>query len=326
MGIMKLKSVILLVFAISFLTSCEKYEYTIPEPVSELTNDCIKRTLGPSIVSLPIEFAYAIALPATKGKIVQAKVEASIPGAAGTYLENRSFYTNASGVDVPVIIGSPSVNIDKSSTVDFSKDTNAVTLRYYYIVPEAARGQSVTFTFSAVSSDGKNVTYRMGPYTISKMSIKRNLAVSNGVNSYISIEDMAVYNSASASAIPNKIDLVYVYQATPVTFAHALVSPAAGSTYLPGITLPAGVNRNSKLRKAFALQDRNLSNLQYGIYVDDIDLRNIDMTDMPNYALGLKAEAGAWVETADKKYRAYVYVNSVTTTGTAVISMLRLEL
>ncbi len=32
--------------------------------------------------------------------VIQAKVEASIPGATGTYLEHRSFYTNASGVDV----------------------------------------------------------------------------------------------------------------------------------------------------------------------------------------------------------------------------------
>jgi hypothetical protein len=48
--------------------------------------------------------------------------------------------------------------------------------------------------------------------------------------------------------------------------------------------------------------------------------------DMPNYAIGLRAEAGVWVETADKKYRAYIYINSVNATGSAVLSMLRYTL
>lgn len=84
--------------------------------------------------------------------------------------------------------------------------------------------------------------------------------------------------------------------------------------------------KSTKLRKVFGLQDRNLANLQFGIYVDDIDLTSVDMTDMPNYAIGLRAEAGVWVETADKKYRAYIYINSVNATGSAVISMLRYTL
>ncbi|MDP4620377.1 MAG: DUF4466 family protein [Sediminibacterium sp.] len=38
------------------------------------------------------------------------------------------------------------------------------------------------------------------------------------------------------------------------------------------------------------------------------------------------AEAGVWVETTDKKYRAYIYVNSIKAAGTAVISILRYTL
>lgn len=310
------------------LTACQEEEYSLPEPVSQLTNDCLKRTIGPSIASLPIEFAYAMAVPKSQGKLVSAQVEASIPGATGTYLEHRSFYTNSGGVDVPVIVGSPSTAVDngKSSKVTFSVDTNAATLRYYYIVPESAKGQTVSFTFSVNSSDGKTTSYKMGPYTISKMSIMKNLTVSNGTNAFISIEDMAVYNATAAAANPDKIDLVYLYRASPVTFTHGLISPAADAAYLPGVTLPSGLKRSTKLRKVFGLQDRNLANLQYGIYVDDVDLTSVDMTDMPNYAIGLKAEAGVWVETADKKYRAYVYINSVNTAGSAVISMLRYSL
>ena len=316
----------LVIMMLASLLACKKEEYIIPDPVSQLTNDCIKRTIGPSIVSLPLEFAYAMAIPKSSGKLVSAQVEASIAGATGTYLEHRSFFTNASGVDVPVLVGSPSVTVDKTTKMTYSIDTNAATLRYYYVIPEEARGQSVSFTFSVTSSDGKTASYKMGPYTVSKMSIKRNLAVSNGVNAFISIEDMAVYNAAAAAPIPGKIDLVYLFRASPTTFAHALVSPGADAAYLPGVVLPSGMNRSTKLRKVFNLQDRNLANLQFGIYVDDIDLKNVDMVDMPNYAIGLRAEAGVWVETADKKYRAYIFVNSITPTGTAVISMLRYTL
>jgi hypothetical protein len=253
-------------------------------------------------------------------------VEASYSGAAGTYLEHRSFYTNTSGVDVPITVGTPSTTVDKITKVTFSVDTNASTLRYYYVIPEAARGQSVSFTFTANSSDGKTASYKMGPYTISKMNIVKNLAVSNGANAYISIEDMAVYNAASAATNAGKIDLVYLYRAAPTTFTHALVSPASDPVNLPGVTLPSGVNRSTKLRKVFGLQDRNLANLQFGIYIDDIDFQQLDMVDMPNYALGLKAESGVWVETTDKKYRAYIYVNSINAAGTAVISILRYTL
>jgi hypothetical protein len=317
---------VLILIMLTSMLACTKQEYTIPDPVAQLTNDCIKRTIGPSIVSLPLEFAYAMALPKINGKLVSAEVEASIAGASGTYLENRSFYTNSSGVDVPVTVGTPSTTVDKITKVTFSVDTNASTLRYNYVIPEEARGKSVSFTFTATSSDGKTATYKMGPYAISKMEIKKNLAVSNGVNAYISIEDMAVYNAASAATNAGKIDLVYLYRATPTTFTHALVSPGADAAYLPGVTLPSGVNRSTKLRKVFNLQDRNLSNLQYGIYVDDIDFTQLDMVDMPNYALGLRAEAGVWVETTDKKYRAYIFVNSINAAGTAVISIMRYTL
>ena len=316
----------LILIMLTTLLACTKQEYTIPDPVSQLTNDCIKRTIGPSIVSLPLEFAYAMALPKINGKLVSAEVEASIAGASGTFLEHRSFYTNSSGVDVPVTIGTPSTTVDKLTKVTFNVDTNASTLRYNYVIPEEARGKSVSFTFTATSSDGKTATYKMGPYAISKMAIKKNLAVSNGVNAFISIEDMAVYNATAAATNAGKVDLVYLYRATPTTFTHALVSPGADAAYLPGVTLPSGVNRSTKLRKVFNLQDRNLSNLQYGIYVDDIDFTQLDMVDMPNYALGLRAEAGVWVETTDKKYRAYIFVNSINAAGTAVISIMRYTL
>lgn len=323
---LNIKHSFLILVMLASMVACKKEVYKIPDPVSTLTNDCIKRTIGPNIVGLPIEFAYAMAIPKSQGKIVSAQVEASIAGAASTFLEHRSFYTNSGGVDIPVTIGTPSVNKGATTTVTYSIDTNAATLRYYYVIPEEARGKSVSFTFSATSSDGKTVNYKLGPYAISKMDIKRNLAVSNANNAYISIEDMMVYNNATLGSLTNKIDLIYLYRAVPTTFTHALVSPGSDPAYLPGVVLPSGLTKKTKVRKVFNLQDRNLANLQFGIYIDDKDFQELNLVDAPNYAIGLRAEAGTWVETADGKYRAYIFINSINAAGSAVISILRYTL
>ena len=66
----------------------------------------IKRSLGPNIVGQDIEFAYAMALPAHKGKLVSAEVEASIAGAPATNLLNLSHYTLGSGKDTGIVVAS----------------------------------------------------------------------------------------------------------------------------------------------------------------------------------------------------------------------------
>lgn len=311
------------------LAACEKKDYALPTPKDGLQNDAIKRSLGPNIVGQQIEFAYAMAILPDKGKITSAEVEASIEGAPGTFLEHRSYYTaSTNGADVGVVIGNPSTTDKNKTTVTFTRDTMAATLRYYYVIPESARGQSVSFTFTARSSNGQTVTYKLGPYQIAKMDMKRLITVSDNNLAYFSIEDMKAYNAADAAANAAKIDLVYLYRTyTTSTFTHALVSPAADAQYRPDITLPAGVNRSTLMRKVFNLQDYNLAQLQYGIYIDDRDLQEIDLANSPNFAINLKAEAGVWVETADKKYRAYIYVNSVNNGGkSAVISIKRYAL
>lgn len=316
-----------LLAVILLLNACKEEEYAIPETKDALQNDVIKRTLGPNLVGQNIEFAYAMAVPRTKGKLVSAQVEASIEGAAGTFLENRSFYTNGSGQDVGVKIGEPSATEGKVTKVSFTTDTTAATLRYFYVIPEAARGQTVTFNFTATSSNGETVKYAMGPYNISKMDMKLDLAVRDGAASYISIADMAVYTAATAAANSDKIDLVYLHRTSPSSFAHALVSPAADPQYLPGITLPAGVNKSAKLRKAFGLRDQQLARLQFGIFIDDLDFQELDVADAPNFAINMRAESGVWVETADGKYRAYIFVNSINNTNkSAVISIKRYAL
>lgn len=312
-----------------FTSSCKKDSYALPVASDKLQNEAIKRTLGPNIVGQKIEFAYAMAILPSKGKLTTCVAEASIAGAPGTYMENRSFHTAQTGADVGDSVGSPSVTSGTTTTVNYTVDTSAATLRYYYVIPEEARGKTVTIKFTATSSDGESISTTMGPYTIARMDMKLNMKVSNNNLMYISIGDSTVYDSADAASHAAAIDLVYLYRNISTSaFNHALVAPAADTQYLPGIHLPPGVNRTAKLRKTFNLQDHNLApNEQYGgIFIDDVDFQQLDLTGTPNYAINLKQDAGVWVETADGKYRAYIFFNSVSSSGTAVISMKRYTL
>jgi hypothetical protein len=307
-----------------------------------LKNDCMKRSLGPNIAGMDIEFIYAMALPQAKGIIISASVEASIAGGAETWLEHRSY--NPDGF---VTVGEQSENNGAKTTVNFSLlDTCAAALRYYYRIPQEAKGGEASFIFTATASNGETVSYKMGPYTISKMDIKHDLRL-NATDCFISIEDMAVYDATEAAANPSKIDLIYLYRRYSgwgITFDHAFVSPAADPRYLPaadaryqpdGFPVPSGANSSTRIRKTNEVRDRQLFDIpgqpatsQWGIYVDDIDFETINFTGMPNYAIDMRAEGGMWVETQNGKYRAFIYVNSVTsgagTAGTAVISMKRL--
>jgi hypothetical protein len=309
--------------------ACSEDDYETPVAKNALQNDCIKRSLGPNIVGSQIEFAYAIALPQSLGSLSSAKVEASIAGAAGTFLENRAFYTNTSGIDTPVKIGEPSSTSGGLTEVTFSRDTFATTLRYFYVVPEEARGQSVKFKFSGTDSNGTTVSYDMGPYTISSMDMVLDRVVTDNAACYISIADMAVYTAAQAATIPDKIDLVYLNRTiTGVSYGHALVAPAADPAYLPSITLPAGVDNNTKVIKNLNLRDYQLARQAIGVYIDDLDFKQLEMSTAANYMINLSSNNGAWIETEDGKYRAFVHINSVTTgtPKTMTISIKRLQM
>ena len=309
--------------------ACQENEHIFesPEPETRFQNDVIKRSVGPNVVGLDIEFVYAMALGFDKGDIVSAQVEASIAGAPGTYLEHRSYHTGSGGEDVGVEIGEPSVTSGRITEVAFSIDTSAAALRYYYIIPEESRGSSVSFTFSAVATTGETVSYDMGPYTISNVDIMRDIVLDNDETSYFSIADMRAYDATEAAANADKIDLVYLYRPiSGINFNHALVAPGADPDFLPDVTLPPGVNQNTKIRQTWQLYDRDLARLQFGEYVDDLDFLQLDLTEAANYAINLRGESGAWVETADGQYRAFIFVNQANADGTVRISIKRLRI
>lgn len=331
MSVNIIKRVILLLGLTIVILGCNETEDN-----TLLKNDCLKWSLGPNVVGTDIEFTYAMAVPYNIGKITSAQVKASIAGAPETWMEHNSYHTDPDGEkDVPVLIGEPSVTEGNITKVNFTVDTCAAALRYYYRIPEKAKGKSISFTFSAIATTGENVSYEMGPYYISKMDMVRNLTLSKA-NCYISVEDMAVYNAEQAAAHPEKIDIVYLfrnYNKEGIDFFHAFVAPAADSKYLPDINLPAGVTRDTKIRKGGPL-DAHLAQLhlesieneqpdQKAVYVDDIDFITMDFTHMPNYALDMKKYEGFWVETEDGKYRAYIYINKTRNISGGTISMKR---
>jgi hypothetical protein len=165
--------------------------------------------------------------------------------------------------------------------------------------------------FSSTASTGENVSYKLGPYEISTINMQLDLVLSNNNNCYLSISDMAAYNASVAAVNTSKIDLVYVYHSgKSAPMNHALISPA-NDKYLSIITLPTGLNNNTPFWKVYGLRDRHLSRSQYGVYVDDIDFQKMNFENAPNYGLDLKLDSGAWVETADGKYRAFIFVNQV---------------
>lgn len=278
-----------------------------------LGNDCIKRTVSPNIVGEYIEFAYAMALPSSAGKLESASVTATIAGASGTYLDQKSYHTNSSGQDVGIVVAEKSQLQGNICNTKFIVDTCASTLRYFYQIPEEARGKDVSFTFAVKASNGEQQQYEMGAYKISKMDMEKNLVLTHGDSSYISLKSLKVYSLSEITANPalaSEIDVIYGYSGKS-TIGQALYAPTVSGEYLDKTVIPSGMTSDSKLIKVWALRDQQLSDLQWAIFVDDLDFEKQSFVNSNNYYLGLKAENGVWVETGDKKYRAYIYINSI---------------
>lgn len=303
-------------FLVLTLCACEDDPKFFHDTITDLSNDCIKRSLpvAPNIVNNDIEFAYAMAIPEGLGKLTSAQVVASIAGEEGTCFDPNSYYTNNSGQDIPVRVATDSQTTGETTSVEFSVDTCASTLRYYYRIPEAAKGQNVKFSFSVKASNGQTAHYEMGPYKISKMdmTLKQTLTPQNCFISFRNEgEAVHIYSAEEVQNNPSlleKIDLMYAYSKKG-DISHAIYTATSPVEYMDGVSLPTGFVNNTKLIKMFGLQDRQLADLKYNVYVDDLDFQTLDMDNTINYLLGMKEESGIWVETADGKYRAYVYVN-----------------
>jgi hypothetical protein len=288
--------------------SCEK-----DEEAFTFGTKCIKRTVTPNLVGEKIEFAFAMAAMPEIGVLKSMRVVSTFPGAEGTYIDPKSYHTNNSGIDVGVTVADPSTLQGNDCSTSLIVDTCAATLRFYYVVPEEARGKDVSFTFVAVNSNNKESSLTMGPYKVSKMDMTKNVLLKNNAACYFSIKDLAAYTADDISANPelaSRIDLVYAFISN-ASIKHALYAPSAPAEARPDVVFSSGVTADSKLVRTWQLYDQQLSGLQWGIFVDDVDIEKQSFAGATSFLLDLKTQAGTWIETADKTQRAYVYINNV---------------
>lgn len=320
-----------LFFCAAFLSSCKK-----DNKQTNLSNEFIKRTQGPMIVGTTIDFAYGAG--SLNGKLSGMQVTASIPGAAGTGFEIVTHRT-VNAVDLTTTVGANAVTSGATSSVTII-DTGATTLRYKYVVPEAARGQQVSFNFSVSNKAGDNASTATPAYTISGMDMARLITmVGTPTGSrFFSLADMRSYTQAEVDAgnLSGKIDFIYGYIATvspsgtAYTYGHALYSPAATAYYPTGFTIPAAWTKNStpmEKKSGATLYDGQLKgDVNSSIYVDDLDLIEQKFDGSPNYAITLANDNSIFMKTADGKYTAYIYVNTVTNaTSTGIFSIKRIK-
>lgn len=310
---------------------------------SSVKNDMIKKTTSPAIVGEKIEFAYAMGT--TEGRITTAEATASYAGGEGTGFELYSYFTArqttvidgvtyGGGDDVPIRTVREASTDGATSTAEMMEtvdahyinptiaygtqqtDLIAATLRYNWVVPEEARGKTFHITFTATSSNGQKVTYRTPDYTVSKMDMKRLIGMSNGGACYFSIADMTAYTRAEVEAqgLASKIDFIYNYQSDlgGYDYGHAFVSPATDPQFIaiPDI-VPSGATNNTPMEQRAQVHDAQLKGDNPAVYVDDIDFETLDLTGAMNYVLDLQKDDSAFMTTADGRYAAYIYVNSV---------------
>ena len=296
--------------AVAFAACDDPKDNLIKDPVTDLSVDCIKRSLPtmPNIVGQPIEFVCAAAIPTQLGRVTSGEVVASIEGADNTYIDQNSYHTNTGGADVPVKIAtSASVNAGGKTTLNIDVDTCAVALRYNYYPTAAAKGKKVQFTFTAKASNGSVATADLGSYLVSAMDMTKGVSLEKGTKCYISVHDadaaIKVVNSAAEA------DLVYNYDAK-ADLTHGFFAGDAPTNLCPGVDL-SGVAA-TRIKEAGNLRDRQLADLKYDNVVDALDLQQIDVTKGGQaYCIKLGAEYGFWYQTADGKYKGYVYVNSI---------------
>lgn len=300
-------NIALFVLLLVATTACDKTVETITK------NDLLKKSVGPNVVNQTIEFAYAMAVPG--GKIVSAQVEASIPGASKTGFGLDSYYTNSGGVDIPVRVAKDTATIGNKSSVVII-DTCAATLRFYYVIPEAARGKTVSFKFSCTANNGETVSYTTPEYVISKMDIQRNTILTSGSTCYFSLKQMKAFTKAEVDASPdlaNEIDLVYYYQ-TAIGIAHVLASPATSADYLYGTAIPNSCKNESKISRRRDVRDLQLGSIK-AEFVDDLDFEGLNMDNTPNFIFNLIKDNSLFVVSKDGKYKAFILINSTDNTN-----------
>lgn len=311
------------------MVSCSK-----DEGEQSVKNDLIKRTTSPLVVGEKIYFAYAAA--SVDGKLKTMRVKASTPGGEGTGYESVTWHTGSNGIDVSTEVASSVSTDGATSEATLIDDVQSTTLRYYYTIPAELKGKEVSFVFSAVSTTGREISTSTPSYKVSAMDMQKSITMVSSEEGarYFSIEDMKAYTLAEVEVgnLSDRIDFIYAYAAkksvgeSQYDYKHAFFSPAATNYYPDGFSIPASWSKNSTLmEKKLYVWDGQLKNdPNNGIYVDDLDLKEQSFDNSVDYVLDIRTEGSVFMESASKKYVAYIYINSVTDASeTAVVGIKR---
>ena len=348
-----LKYLLFLLIPVGFLVSCSDDED------ANIKNDFIKKTTSPAIVGESIEFAYAMGT--TVGQLSTAEAAASIAGNSGTGFGLYSYFTArgnmtvdgvsyTAGSDVPVrtVREASTSGAVSSANMMETVDANyinptiafgtaqteliAATVRYSYVVPEEARGREFSVKFSSKSTTGETATYQTPAYKVSKMDMKRSIAMTSNDVCYFSIADMRAYTKAEVEAqnISSKIDFVYMYQARlgSYDYGSVFVSPGTDPQFIAiSDIIPGNWTKNkTSMEKRVDVRDAQLKGSMPNGYIDDIDFETLNLSAAVDYVIGFSNDHGAFMKTADGKYAAYIYVNAVNPNGTMTVSIKRYPL
>lgn len=300
-------------FVLLSLVSCSDDEN------STLQNDLIKRTTAPLIVGEKVEFAYAAG--SRDGKLKVLKVEASVPGAEGTNFEPYTWRTE-NGTDVSTIVATECKTEGRLSSANII-NSQATTLRYYYVIPEEARGKEISFVFYSVADNGEEATYRTPAYQVSTMEMRKLITLSGDDNGarYFSIEDMKAYtkDEVNAGNLSSRIDFIYAYSPKKTVggnsydYKHAFFSSSAEAFYPDGFSLPAGWDKKQTLmdKKLYVWDGQLKDDKNNSIFIDDLDLKLQTFENSADYVLDLRDEGSVFMKSSDGKYAAYIYINKL---------------
>ncbi len=291
--------------AVAFCSSCSDDE-------SPLRNDLLRKDVGPVLVGNTLEFAYAIG--STDGTPIKAvEVTASFPGAEGTGIAINSRYTNPDNGEEEEVRIATETSTEGTVSKAYIVDTVAATIRYFYVVPEVARGSKIKFHFRSITGTGE-ATVQSPEYTVSNVEIFKNLSLSSGERSCFSLETMQSYSVAQVEemGIAGKIDFIYTYKPTMGSgwsFAHGLVSPSNEKGYLYPVEIPSGAANRTLMEKRYWPDGQLKTSGVPTIYVDEIDLRQVALDGVTAHAYELGQDQGVLVKSHDGKYIAYLYIN-----------------
>lgn len=291
--------------AVAFCSSCSDDE-------SPLRNDLLRKDVGPVLVGNTLEFAYAIG--STDGTPIKAvEVTASFPGAEGTGIAINSRYTNPDNGEEEEVRIATETSTEGTVSKAYIVDTVAATIRYFYVVPEVARGSKIKFHFRSITGTGE-ATVQSPEYTVSNVEIFKNLSLSSGERSCFSLETMQSYSVVQVEemGIAGKIDFIYTYKPTMGSgwsFAHGLVSPSNEKGYLYPVEIPLGAANRTLMEKRYWPDGQLKTSGVPTIYVDEIDLRQAALDGVTAHAYELGQDQGVLVKSHDGKYIAYLYIN-----------------